>query len=742
MPAVPGAQLAFLAVNVNSGTDMLVRALRRESRLYLSGADLEHLRLPVPAHGLEYEGERYYCLADIHDLAYHLDPRRQQLQIRVDGAQFPHTRFDLAQEYMQPATDTGWGAFLNYDLFGEHDADVMQTRSGAFLEAGVFNRLGVGLNTLLVQEGDVIRLDTSWTHDWPGARRSLRLGDTLSGGVQWSRRVRLTGVQLATNFALQPGFISHTLPSMYGQTDVPANVDIYVNEALRATREVPAGPFSFNDIPTLNGSGEMSMVVRDMLGRETRVLVPYYTAPELLRPGLADYNLSLGLLRQSYGERSNDFGSVLAAASYRYGINRRTTGETYGEASRRQVAAGFGAAWLLSGAGILEASLAGSRSPQGTGYLGRIGIQHTDPYFSIGAHMQQATPNFTQLGLGTMPAARSSGQFHVGLTGLLPGSLTFSLTHEDRRNDSDVDLVSAAYNLNVHGLGYFAVDALRDLNGDDTVFGIQFTRRLGREHSVNAHTRFGNGHESGRLGVQRNLPRGTGIGYRLSAGTGSQEGIDAEFQQRHRYGSYNARFTRVNGADAYRLGATGGLSWMQGHLFATPRLEESFALVEVPGLPAVTLYHDNQPITQTDGSGLAVIPRLRAYEENRIQIQPTALGLDTRIERYRLKAVPGYRAGVYLRFPVRQVRSALLRVVDEQGRPLPAGARVERVGGVDAGLETFPVAMDGELFISDLDTDNTLRAYWSGGSCEFRVTLPEQDNPLPDLGEFRCVSRH
>ncbi|KYB45530.1 hypothetical protein AB664_06960 [Brucella anthropi] len=59
------------------------------------------------------------------------------------------------------------------------------------------------------------------------------------------------------------------LPELSGSAAVPSTVDVYVDNAQRASRSVPSGPFSITNLPIVTGSGMARLVVRDALGRET-----------------------------------------------------------------------------------------------------------------------------------------------------------------------------------------------------------------------------------------------------------------------------------------------------------------------------------------------------------------------------------------------------------------------------------------------------------------------------------------
>lgn len=75
------------------------------------------------------------------------------------------------------------------------------------------------------------------------------------------------------------------------------------------------------------------------------------------------------------------------------------------------------------------------------------------------------------------------------------------------------------------------------------------------------------------------------------------------------------------------------------------------------------------------------------------------LPLDSRIDKLEINAVPYFRSGYYVEFPVRKANGALLRVVSPDGEPLPAGATVR----IDEREEAFPIGLDGRIYVTGLE---------------------------------------
>ena len=128
---------------------------------------------------------------------------------------------------------------------------------------------------------------------------------------------------------------------------------------------------------------------------------------------------------------------------------------------------------------------------------------------------------------------------------------------------------------------------------------------------------------------------------------------------------------QLEGQNGYNAQVSGGVALLDNHLFLSREVTNSFGLVEVPGFANVDVYAYNQLVTRTDKRGNALIPNLMPYQDNIVKIDPSTLPIDTQINTVELNAVPYFRSGVLLRFPVERIQAAVMTVVDEEGKVLP-----------------------------------------------------------------------
>jgi outer membrane usher protein len=717
--------------------------VNQDNKIWINQQDLKSWRLtnqPENAQMIKHLGDTYIALEAISSITFQINEAQQSLQISAEPDQFTSTSIDVYQKPQATPQMTVAGGFLNYDFSVQH-LHRRKTVSGLF-EFGAFAHGGVLTNQLLSRDltdpNSLVRLESTLTFDKPEQMASLRLGDTISRGGSWGRPVRLAGIQWGTNFATQPSFITFPMPSISGSTALPSTADVFVNNLQTYHQEVQSGPFSIRELPVITGQGEIRMVVRDLLGREQVISQSFYAAPNLLRRGLKDFSYELGFERNNFSINSYDYGRLLSAATLRQGITDQFTAETRGELGSKRQVLGLTGTFLLNQIGVSEIGVAASHSSKGLGGLAVLGIERLTQSLSFGARTIISSHQFSQSGFvieDGPPLQQTTA--HIGWRNSKLGSFGLGYIRQNNRNRPDAELINANYNKNL-GYGWFLnLSVGKNLNGSqDHSLGISLTYALGRRTSVNSNANWrSNGTNSAFVQLQQNLPLGDGFGYRVLAGVQGNERLEAALSMQNQYGTYRLEAGRTRSTNAYRATARGGLAFMGQQFFAARHLGDSFAVVRLPGYPGVQVYSENQPVARTDKSGMALIPRLRPFQQNRISIEQMDLPLNTQIKKLEKIAVPYFRSGYAIDFPLQEANDATLNIIDTNGKSLPAGTLVSIAGK----NETFIVAFNGQVYLSNLDQENQIVATFPDAStCAFEMIYPETKEPMPDLGTFQC----
>lgn len=738
-PAPPRLVLLAIAINgVDQGEPLWV--LRGDGEtIYLPQPALAQWRLKFSgARTMLFDGASYVAIREVPGVAAEVDEVGQSLRLTVAPSSFEGVRTPIAGDDAGAMTPSGFGGFLNYELIGQISGG--SARASSALEIGVFSQWGTGSTTLIGRLGDgvpeVLRLETNWTIDDPVRMRSMRFGDSISRGGVGASPLRFGGLQFATNFETRPGFVAMALPNVSGSAAVPSVVDIYVNNVLQARRQVAPGPFQLTDVPVVTGSGDIRLVVRDALGRDSVVVQSYYVGPQLLSRGLHDYSYELGFLRRDFGLASNAYGAPFLSGTHRYSLTDTMTIEAHIEAARRAQAAGIGFSALVPGIGIFSASAAASRSGEGSGGLFAFGFERRSSRLSIGAAGDITTSGYVTLGsLHGLNIASSSARLFVGLPTRF-GSIGGSALWRRAGDRPDVGFLSASASVRLRGLGTLNLGGRRSFAGpSETAAQMYLTIPIGRRTSASTGAQLRDGVLGVTGDVQRNLPEGSGIGYRASAALGSVDRLSGGLNVQTGVGNLNAEATWVEGRTAARITLSGSVAAVDGQEFASRRIGQSFAAVRVGEYPGVRVYADNRLVGRTNRAGVVIVPRLRPFEVNRIRIEVEDLPLDATIAGAEQTVRPFGRSGVSVRFGVAEARGGRLQIVLENGDPLPSGTAV-RLNGEP---EEFISAPGGDLYLTGLRTNNIAVAMVGPRACTFAFGFASGLGPQPQLGQFTCM---
>jgi outer membrane usher protein len=746
-PASNAATPVWLEVEINGqhpGTALLLR--NPAGRIWVSRDDLEHWRLRVPqGRPLLAGGAAYYPLDDFPGLTCAIDDAAQSIAIRAPAELFIETLIGAA--HTQPAipVHSSPGGFFNYDVVAARaagDGSPERTTANGLFEVGGFSRWGTATTTFARTDaaagGALVRLDTTFTEDRPEALASLRIGDSISGASTWGGAVHFGGVQWSTDFTTQPGFVTTPLAGLHGEAILPSTLDLYINDALNLETNVLPGPFTVDNLPLVSGQGTARLVVRDILGQEQQINVPYYASPILLRPGLSSFSYEVGVARDNYALESNDYGRSLAIGTQRYGFSDTFTGEVRGEVLRDQQTAGLGGAWLVDGFAVANAAVSASRSPRGDGELLQFGFSRQSRAVSFGASATLESPDYIQVGMlpGQLAPVRVLQGF-VAMPMIARGSLSLNYVQDDYRDQGPAHLLSSQVSWPVSQNGFLGFYALKPLRGGaGPVVGVNFIYTLGARNSVSASVTRQNGGTQDEVQIQQNLPAGRGLGYRVAVGAEAGNQWDAMVDYQNDIGTYTLHSVHQQAQSTDSAEVQGGVALLDGAAFLTRKMDESFAVVRVGDYPNVHVYADNQEVGITDSSGTALVPRIRAYDHNPLRIEQADLPLDVDIDTLEKDAVPYRFSGVLVNFAVKRSFGALVALTLENGRPVPAGATATIAGGE---IE-FPVGMHGEVYLAGLSTSSAVRVNWDGNACEVTVAFVPSADPVPRLGPYVCRS--
>lgn len=777
LPAHAGAQKpsdamsVYLEVSLNEINKGIAPFTQRGQSIYASREVLTQLGLFLPT-ATTYPVN----LNTVNGLSVVFNQELQTLRLIAPVAwlNLPLTEMTNRPNQGRPA-QTGNGFLVNYDLyatqsFGNNSA--ASSNLSAFTEWRAFGAPGLLNSTFLTRQASAqggnygalqngtVRLDTVFSHSFPEQAITLNVGDTLTQALSWSRSLRIAGIQIGRNFALQPYTVTSPLVSFLGSSTLPSTAELYIDGIRQFSQNLPPGPFQFNAVPSINGSGEAQVVLTDALGRPQTLNFSFYYTPQLLRAGVSDFSGALGFVRKNYGITSNDYDSrPLGSGLFRYGLTNQLTLEAQGETTAGLVNAGFGGSWNSQRAGVFSASVAGSRYEARTGSQWRLGYSYNLGSFYFGASKQHANGNYLDAAaLYGSPPVQDLTLARVGFNTADFGG--FGVGYVGLKNVGSPASRYATLNWfrQLGGRASLSASLNRDLvNRDQSTVFLSLTIALGNRTTASASAqRDGLGNTQFTAQATESMPSDGGLGWRVAASqaSGSSSGAangaatptnrtaQAELNYLGRYGRASGGLYD-NAATRYGYASfSGGLVLMDSQLFATQTVQNSFALVNTQGFADVPVTLENRTIGTTNGAGYLLVPQLNAYQNNKIGIDTLQLPADVRVGKVTHLATPMDRAGVTVDFDLTAIKSATVILVDAAGKPLPVGAlvQVNQHNGTPA-----VVGFDGMVYLDTLKDHNTVNVTLPASRtapqprrCTAEFTLPKHGDGIPQIGPLRC----
>src|SRR3974390_152433 len=373
--------------------------------------------------------DKLIILDDLAGLSYKYDEAAQRILIKAPDELLIRKDYDASNRTSDaiPAK-SDYGAVLNYNLFG---ASASQPNvqlfafngASATLDARAFTPFGtVGqsaiLRTLSNGQFDALRLDSTFTYSDPETIIKYRAGDAISGGLAWTRPIRIGGLQAQRNFGLRPDLVTLPLPAAQGSAAVPSTADIYINNVKTFSQDISTGPYRLSNLPVTSGSGTTRVVIRDASGHETVSNLPFYTSPSLLAPGLSDFSIEAGLPRLSYGTTFDSyFSKPVGSASFRYGVYDWLTLAGHAEVGAGLVNGSAGVITRTGSFGVASGAISTSRFAGATGLQSYVSYETKFLGVSLSASSQMTFGGYDDLASVT---ARLTNDMTTDLFGIRP----------------------------------------------------------------------------------------------------------------------------------------------------------------------------------------------------------------------------------------------------------------------------------------------------------------------------------
>lgn len=778
-----GYQSALLNVHIN-GIDLKTayQFIKRPCGPLLAPIlEMRNWRIKVAGKANVLVDDIHWLNLDEFDgIRYEINETTQEIFLRVEPQHFASIELDFAPQY-KPITRSAKGGFLNYGLTGTRSSGESSTSFGGLLEVGAFAPLGVVTsNWILSRTGgnssiDHTRLKTQFVKDFALDTKRLTLGDVDGEAGAWGIGYRMGGIQFGTNFGTQPGSQISPVESLAILADQPTilrvinrQVDPLTDENSSAgvyynhQQTLPYGPLEVYNLPTFsNGIYTLQGVTAD--GSTVSSSQNYYYNQGLLKQGLHDYSVELGLIRQ--GGFSDTYNVPIFTATERYGINRYLTAEGRIEYGDDVVSYGLNLATVVPWAGVLTTTLAQGHAVKGsTGSKGFQSIRLSNRYrrLNYNLNFRHFDRRFIHPGESKSKINNQRHTYAAGVSSRLPWNDTITLGYSaaSTRNARFSDSASIGYTLNSIGAASATLLYRQELHQNDNWVAVASVSinldaisrglGLGGRRAADSQRLFTPQNSNLSISANKNNSSDLNSTFRLSTsasedltsyGVGlrgpligkSPYVLDGNYS--NRYFISNASITDFDGRQAYSASIAGGIGFIGGGAYFSQPLTDAFGLVDL-GEDAANVRVNG---VRTNKRGRALIPSLQAYFDNRVAVNLQDLPLSAQVDEIASIVRPHFRSGIHIRQDIPYETDMLVQVVLEHNGEkvaLPFAAEVR----LDDIEEAFPVGNDGYVYLVGVGENSSIEVNYRNQKCVIAVPFPEELEPdeIPELGPFLC----
>ena len=607
--------------------------------------------------------------------------------------------------------------FTNYQFSSNRNATEFSTQVSSNL--GLRNGINLGPWRLRNESNfsartgraSIFKSNRSYVQrDVTAIRGQFSAGEILSD-TELFDSVRYRGVKVASDDGMRADSERGYAPIIRGVAESNALVEIRQDNYTLYSTTVPPGPFEISDIYPTGSNGDLEVVITEADGRRRVSKQAFSALPTMIREGQFKYSVSAGqYASNAEGVASPSFVSSTGA----YGLNSNLTGIAGLQASENFQAVSLGAAKNTAlGAVSFDLTQSSSRAQGKTTRGNSLRALYaktftgTDTSFTLAAYRYSTegyrtfSDHVEDISQGIRQRSGSSKtRTNLTINQTLGGARQYGslyLNASDQRywNRGGSRSFSAGYTNNWGQMNYnLSASKSQDLvkgglaNTDTQVnlsvsFALGSRPRSPRAYVSSSSERSGN---STQMGVSGYLADSRDSFYSIQAGDSSHSGQSGSLalNTRTAIADIGAGYSQGQGYNSQNLNISGSMVAHAGGINLGQTIGETFALVEVPGVPGVEI-STHSGVT-TGNNGFAIIPNTQPYRVNWLSLDTRDLGGGVELENATQQIVPRRGAVVVARFEASKGRRVQFDLVDAKNRPIPFGASVEDAKGVQLAM--------------------------------------------------------
>lgn len=697
----------------------------------------------------------YNLAAVIQDIRTHFDVSSMRLDIHIPQIYVS----ERPDDYMNP---DGWdkgvnSAFAGYQ-FHHYYSNAGRNNTYLGLNTGVnwngwyFRHQGAARDSD-GQSPNYQALNTYVNTAIPHLNSQLTIGDFYSDNTLFDGQA-MRGVQMASDSRMLPTSLQGYAPIIRGFANSNATVSILQNNQEIYSTTVPAGAFALTQVRNIGSSGDLTVVITEADGQQTRQILPYHSTISLLRPNHHRYAYAFGRVRY---DNTNLYDDHIFQGVWQQGLTNAWTANFGTLYSPKYRAVLLGSTFNTRWGAFLVNAINTQYSPyQQSAQDGRqIRLQYGrrlpttktnlnasfwwyDNHQELDdtLHTHQHRTNFQT----THPKARYQvsvsqplGNRFGSLYGFF-GRTTYHNTHQDQWQ--------AGYSNRLGALSYgISVQTLKTANNKwekHYLFNASLPFGESDRHHATSFVTHTNQNTHSQVGLAGSFAKLPNLDYGLNIGHQHQNNQitwSANANYQNPLVKLNSTYSHSDTNRQYSFGASGAVVAHQGGVTATNQLGDTFAIVHLPNGKGASLINSDN--TTFNKNGYAILPNLSPYHNNTVQLNPEGLPYDVQLDETGRQVAPIANASVLVAFDSRVSKTALLKIKLANGTYPPMGASVYDQHKAMVGF----VAQEGRVLLQNAQEQGTLNIHFDDTQCQLTYQLPKSSMPDTPIASTNAICR-
>lgn len=736
----PEELLASFKINqIDQHKELII--LKFETKWYTLCQDLDNTFLNQNLlQRIEFNSQNY-CLLNTIPISTEFNDANQTLNLITPSTMMKSSN-NLNHHQNLTTQQAPLGAYLNYDLLYRKISQQNDIQ-----DLNLKNDLNLFWGNQLLQNSVITRqqhfndqtsnrftrLFSQFSFENDSKLSTLHIGDNITPSTPISRGVYFAGLQYGTSFMQRPGFVYWNIPSIQGSALTPSTVDLYINGVNSYSSRVNPGEFNIESGAFFNGDGKAQMIVEDVLGNKTVQNIDLSMHDQLLKKGLQDYNISIGRLRYNFDEDSDDYRDYFTNLYYRKGITNTLNLGINSQFSKDLQNVGLFSSQYIPNIGIVNLGATHSQTDQKQGYKMNIGWSKNTARYSLGLNSEFTNQNFRSFGLEEdMFFPKFDNFIYFGLNRIpYLGQVTLNYVEQIQHHHADIPdkkIFSIRGGKPFNQSLYLNYGLNHEFEDDDFSFDLSLSYQFDFKRTAYLN------HSKNSTGINFNKTDQEliGIDYNIGAGKDHDESFfNADSTFKSRYADLNVRYYQNNNDYQSQFNIRGSAALLDGSFNVTKAIEYPFSLVRLDNQPDVDIYKNNEFIGKTNKNGELFVHRLVSYTQHNISFNENQLPIEYGTPLLKQNIVPYPLRGYVLDFPILKAADLQFKIVDLNGKELPAGSLitakpnfVDKIPLGKQGLVTLYGLVEGTKYDFNVQLSRS-------ESCSFHYDVsPKQNNDI------------